>query len=457
MEIIQKMIIIPSWVYFLIVLILIMMVSSKLDLGLSLILGALLFGLFTGVDLIQSIGKVLLRINNHVIALAVFLIPILGGLMQDSGLMANLLKNLRLSKKLSLILSPSIFGLLPIAGGALLSAPVVDEIDPELSKAKKVVINVWYRHVLIILYPLSASVIISVAAAGIPLYNGVLYLIFPCVIMVIVGYFTLVSNVSKFEELYERNIRKALIYMAPILIAPIIDIIGRNLTDFAVPELFMLSGLIISIFLAIYLSRIYNEYDTENIDDKEREANNKGQGDNESGANKNKVDPVVPVDINSRKIKELKYGDIGSIIKKMKAWRYPLLIYGIKLFIDVFNNSGAAEEIALMSSSFLFFLVIGFFLGYATGRVEVPAPILFSIYLAKTMLISMPIYSFILIYFAIFLGYVATPIHPCVAYSLKYFDIKYAKIIKTMFIPTLISFGILLILYVFGLLMGYPY
>ena len=63
----------------------------------------------------------------------------------------------------------------------------------------------------------------------------------------------------------------------------------------------------------------------------------------------------------------------------------------------------------------------GFFLGFATGRVQLPSTILIPIYLSQYAIGSMPVFEFALLYFAVFMGYISTPIHPCVAYSLKYF------------------------------------
>jgi hypothetical protein len=90
--------------------------------------------------------EVIINPSIVLLALSVLLIPILGGIMEESGLMLELIQNMKVSKKVALMVSPALFGLLPVAGGALMSAPIVDQIDPALDSNRKVAINVWYRQ-----------------------------------------------------------------------------------------------------------------------------------------------------------------------------------------------------------------------------------------------------------------------------------------------------------------------
>ena len=80
--------------------------------------------------------------------------------MQKGGLMLGIISNMGMSKKASLQLAPAVVGLLPIAGGALISAPLVDQIDPNLEKGHKVSINVWFRHVLVFIYPIRKKILL---------------------------------------------------------------------------------------------------------------------------------------------------------------------------------------------------------------------------------------------------------------------------------------------------------
>ncbi|MHA2129968.1 MAG: DUF401 family protein, partial [Promethearchaeota archaeon] len=62
-------------------------------------------------------------------------------------------------------------------------------------------------------------------------------------------------------------------------------------------------------------------------------------------------------------------------------------------------------------------ILIGFFLGFATGRIQLPVSIVIPIYLAQFTALTMPLIDFVFIYASISLGYLITPLHPCVSYS----------------------------------------
>ena len=57
---------------------------------------------------------------------------------------------------------------------------------------------------------------------------------------------------------------------------------------------------------------------------------------------------------------------------------------------------------------------------------------------------TMALLDFVFIFISLFLGYVFTPIHPCVAYSTEYFKTNFIKVMKVLGKPVFISFIILL-------------
>ncbi len=387
----------PAWLSFIIV-IGIVMALSKYELGIILSLGAVAFAILAGADILQSLINVLIDPSILVLMIIVTVIPILGGLMEESGLMMEMIQKMRVSKKFSLMVMPALFGLLPVPGGALMSAPIVDQIGSEEDTNKKVSINVWYRHMLILIYPLSSSLIVASVLTNINLYTLVIALL-PClIIMWLVGYTTMVKNVSPFSEQGERDLKRAFHNLLPIIIAPIIDFIARTFFNFSVPELFLLVGLVFSIWIALRFGNI-------------------------------------------------NFSSVKNISKKMKIWRFPFIIFSMFLFLEVFILSGAPEEIASLNLTVFLFILIGFFLGFATGRIQLPISILVPIYLVQYAVLTMSILDFVFIYTSIFLGYLITPIHPCVAYSTEYFKTDFKKVVKVLGKPTLISIIILIGVY----------
>ena len=387
----------PAWLSFIIV-IGVVMALSKYELGIILTFGALGFAFLVGVDILQSLINVLSDLSILALIVIMILIPILGGIMEESGLMMEMIQKMRISKRSSLMMIPALFGLLPVPGGALMSAPIVQQIDTEEDANIKVSINVWYRHMLIMVYPVSSALIIASKLTNIHLYILVLGLLPALIVMWLIGYIILVRNVSPFTEQRERDLKRAFLNLVPILIAPIFDFVGRTFFNFSVPELFLLIGLIISIWLAL-------------------------------------------------KFGKMEVSSVKTISKKMKIWRFPLIIFSMFLFLQVFISSGAPEEIASLDLSVFLLILIGFFLGLGTGRIQLPISILIPIYLAQFTVLTMPLLDFIFIYTSIFLGYLITPLHPCVAYSTEYFKTSFIKVAKILGKPILVSFMLLLGLY----------
>ena len=385
---------IPPLLSFLLIIILILALS-KYELSIILFLSSFLFALLTAVNIFESTLSVVLNPSIVILAIAVTFIPILGGIMEDSGLMLELVQKMRVSKKASLMVSPAFFGLLPVAGGALMSAPIVDQIDRELNPNQKVAINVWYRHVLIFIYPLSSALIVASILSNISLYVLVVALAFPCLILILIGYLTMVKNVEPFKTEQQRDLKRVFHNLIPIIIAPIIDFIGRTFFGVIVPETFLLIGLVISVLVALVFA-------------------------------------------------QMSLKDLKPIVKKMKIWRFPLLILAMFLFLEVFIRSGVPEEIGAMNLPLIMFIILGFVLGFATGRIQIPLSILIPIYLIQFNLGSVFLLDFILIYSAIFVGYLITPVHPCVAYSTQYFDSNYKNVLRFLAVPASICFGLVI-------------
>lgn len=387
----------PAWLSF-ILIIGIVIVLSKYELSIILTLGAIGFAILSGTDILQSLINVLTDTSILLLMIIMALIPILGGIMEESGLMMEMIQKMRVSKKASLMVMPALFGLLPVPGGALMSAPIVDQIGSEVDTNKKVSINVWYRHVLILIYPLSSALIVASVLTHINLYILVIALL-PCfATMWIVGYYTMVKDVSPFSEQGERDLKRAFHNLLPIILAPIVDFIGRTFFNLQVPEIFLLVGLVFSIWIALRFGK-------------------------------------------------MKFSNVKNISKKMKIWRYPFIIFAMFMFLEVFVLSGAPEEIGSLDLSVFLFILIGFFLGFATGRIQLPISILIPIYLVQYTIFIMPILDFIFIYTSIFLGYLITPIHPCVSYSTEYFNTDFKKVFRILIKPIMISFIILIGVY----------
>ena len=160
-----------------------------------------------------------------------------------------------------------------------------------------------------------------------------------------------------------------------ILAAPVIDFLILQFFDVGVRELALITGVGVSLFLATYLSKL--------------------------GA-----------------------WDLGRVARKMKPWNFGLIIFGMFLFLAVFKGSGVSDLIVSLNLPLIVLCVgIGFLLGLVTGRIQVPASIVIPIYLGSTGVAAMSPWPFAMTYISIFLGYVISPVHPCISVSLEYFRV----------------------------------
>ncbi len=384
------------WLGFLLSLTTIILVSRK-SLWLGLIIGSILLGLFNLSPI--EIGRVIIETIRDpsilLLALSVGIIPLIGGIMEESHLMEWLVNNLRVGKKGFLMLSPALFGMLPMPGGALLSAPMVERAGNDIEGDRKAAINVWFRHLLIFVYPLGA-LLPTTKMAGLNVYKELMYLIPYFFIIFVLGYYFLIRDI-KGSINYKGNfdIKGLTIPLIIILLAPIIHFIFMG--AFSIEEIPLIIGVLVSLILAFVFSR-------------------------------------------------MKMGKFLGVVKKMKPWNYAMIIIGMFLFLNIFKASDMSKVIADIAFSPSFLLIgIGFLLGFATGRIQVPVSILLPIFYSKFGTAAMTPTTFAIMFFAVFMGYMISPIHPCVSVSIAFFNTSIKDFLKILILPVIISLIIMTI------------
>lgn len=367
---------------------------SQRNLALGLFAGAVTLGLFTlpptrlGSELLAPF----LDPPTVLLALAVAIIPVIGGAMEKSGQMDDLVRNMRMGRRAFLALSPALLGMLPMPGGALFSAPLVEKGGGGLDGGTKAALNVWFRHVLFLVYPLTATLIVSARVAGLEVYRALPSLLPTFALSLLLGYCFFLRRVGGRMD-YEGNfsLAKLLRPLSVILAAPLLDALGKALFRLPVKEMATLAGVTVSLILVAALGG-------------------------------------------------LSLRSLGHIARRMKAWEFGLLIVGMIAFVNVFRASGVPRligELALPPE--LLCVGVAFLLGMATGRIQAPVSIVVPIYLARFGLETMSPPLFALTYFSTFLGYVVSPVHPCVSISLEYFKTSMREFLAVILPPTLVA------------------
>lgn len=390
------------WAGIILALVSILVIARK-NLWLAMVVGGLIIGIFNLDPCTISLvfRNTLTDPSVVFLALAVGVIALIGGVMEMGGMMDSLVHNLRLKRKTFLSLTPAMVGLLPMPGGALLSAPIVKGGGGKVPDDLKSAINVWYRHIFVLIYPL-ATLLPICKIANINVYQGALYAFPGFIVLWGLGHFFLIRPVrGEMAHRKKFNLLQLLTALFIIVTAPLLHVsFQKVMNEWKIfthsnssSELALLLGVLASLGIALYFTRI-------------------------------------------------DLGGLGKATRRMKPWNFTLIILGMFLFLNMFNRSSALEEISALDLPITGLLVgVGALLGFVTGRVAAPFFMIYPIYRGKYIATgeSMDALPFMVLYFSLFIGYVISPVHPCLVVSQEYFGVSYRDMIKRMGLPALLA------------------
>lgn len=379
------------WVGFIVAMVALMIVA-RWSLWTGFLTGAVIIAI-VGLSSLETAGAVDRTVTDPsvlVLALSVSTIPLIGGVLERSGLIDDLVQNLRMSKSTFLGFSPALLGTMPMPGGALLSAPLVKRGGKGVPKGLKCGINVWYRHILYLVYPLATDLIVTSDVTRVNIFVVILFLLPFFFLALLLGWFFLLRLV-KGELTYKgkRDMKRLGIPLMVILVAPLIDFSLGTFLHLSVPELGLLFAVTVSLALALYFGNVG--------------------------------------------VRQL-----GSIALKMRPWNFGLIIIFMYLLLNIFKATQIPHLIGEMHlSPTVLLVVMGFLLAFVTGRIILPATIIVPIYVAQNG--AMSGLEVALFFYGTFQGYVLTPVHPCVAVTLEYFKTQYKDIVRTLAGPIIVS------------------
>ena len=161
-----------------------------------------------------------------ILLIMIFMLVWLSSQMKESRIMEDLVISLksRLSGKILFITVPAVIGLIPMPGGALFSAPLVDNCDTEktMQNELKSQINYWFRHIWEYWLPLYAGVLLSVQITGIEIWQ-LAAINFPITIFSIAGGYLLLLRKLETPRAGTAQSEKLPVFVHLI---PIITIVG---------------------------------------------------------------------------------------------------------------------------------------------------------------------------------------------------------------------------------------
>ncbi len=345
---------------------------------------------------------------------ATFGIMLMSQLYKETRVINDLSESLSRMIKNSKIVSsvlPAVIGFLPVAGGALMSAPLVDSEAEKLGlkPEKKAYVNLWFRHTIFPVYPISQVLIVTTTLTGIAIPSIIMRQIPVVMVMIIVGYiigFWKVSNPKNRENSGKKSLnsqlKRFLVAFSPIL-ATIVVVVCLDLSGF---DLFkqgfdVLTATFIGLAVLIVISK-----------------------------------PGLQVFAKPFK----NWGIYGITSAAYGA----LLLYnitkaaGISGIFEGLVASGTIDVILLLT---IVPAVLGFLTGSPLGGISISISILAGI------LTSFSPKTVALLYMSTYLGYLIAPTHLCFVFTADYFKCSLGKIYKYLIPSFLISFTTAVLIY----------
>jgi integral membrane protein (TIGR00529 family) len=372
----------------LIIILLILLIRLKLNLAFAITIAAawigILFRLPT-IALLRLFPQTLVQNTTLEYLLIIYLVLLLAGLLKENGHLDNLAVSLsRIFKdyRLAITTMPALIGLLPMPGGAMLSAPIVKEVGNKtsLTPDRLTFINYWFRHLWEYFWPLYPALLLTAGLFKVSI-RDIMVTQFPLSLVAIgVGILFMVKQTAPAGTGGRGDIKqlfRLIFFMWPILI---------------VIALVMIFKLPMTIALAAGCAAAL---------------------------------------IGTR----LKLGSILSVFLKAFSISTLGVIYAVFLFKNALDSSGALQSIAQISAAavvlkilivFLAPFIVGFLTGVNTAYAGIAFPILLPWIGTGTQGLSYIMFGYV----SGFVGVLVSPVHLCLSLTKEFFCAEFPKVYK---------------------------
>ncbi len=179
---------------------------------------------------LASLRKGILGYSTIHLIIAVWLIISFGEALYRSGYLSRFVSSVEgvfRDQRIAFILPPAIIGLLPMPSGAMLSAPLAEEIGKKLNVTREELtyFNYWFRHIWEYTWPLYPGLILASAITGVPIWKIGIHqapMILAAVLIGITMLFRRISPVYLNIQISAKKILEFLIVLWPIYIIVIL-------------------------------------------------------------------------------------------------------------------------------------------------------------------------------------------------------------------------------------------
>jgi hypothetical protein len=373
----------------------IVLLRMKVKLGLVMLSGAILMSLFGRLLPITVINTMVVSITNpETIKLMLIIIGItsLGHLLKVTGRLNEIIINLRnviSDVRILIALIPALVGLLAVPGGAIMSAPLIEQMGDEvgLNRDSLATANIIFRHIYTYTFPMSTGMVLISSISGV---NPLEFLKFNIPIMIIampLAFYYIFWRIKPIK-INENRTEPKMVLKLVISLLPFIIIITM--------------GLVFKIYfpLAIFAGILY---------------------------------VIVFNRRNTGYLIAIK-GRLIMAIKGVK-WEVVLAIAGLMFFKDIVAATGFLNEISsslvatgipISVLAIIFPFIMGIIMGNNSAALGLSAPLFLSI--IPSGINPIPYYT--LIHIVSSTAYIISPFHLCLLLTIDYYKASYFNVLK---------------------------
>ena len=377
----------------------IFLLRLRWNFGLVMLLASLFLG---SLYLIRPAGQLRVLVASSIdpitinLVAGMVLIMVLENIIRKRGLLKRMMEavvNVARDRRIAMAVLPGVIGLLPSAGGAAFSAPMVQEAaaDVEMTPEHKAFINYWFRHIWEYISPLYPGVILAAAVTKVPM-NKFLLSQLPLPLAVVgVGALLGFRGVKTDIVAGKRNrdeVKALFVTLLPITLSVVLVVL------FKMPlALAMIS--VVAVMFAFY------RYTAK---------------------------------------------DIFITLKESMSINIMLMVIGIMVFKGMLDATGAIEALPLFFKQsgiptalvlFLLPFIVGLLTGLTVGFVGATFPII------TAMMGGAPDVGAVTFAFASgFAGVMLSPTHLCLILTIRYFKADMAGTYRLLYLPILLVFAV---------------
>ncbi|RKZ31313.1 hypothetical protein DRQ36_02465 [bacterium] len=364
-------------------------VKVRVPLGVAFLGSAVLMCILSGMPVLDIPGAVfesLIAYETLRLVGIVYLLTLMGMTLAELGVLSKTVEALQIlvsDKRVSMVIPASLIGLLPMPGGAMLSAPMVEEGSKkfDITRERLTFLNFWFRHLWEYVWPLYPGIILSSAILEMPVARliGSMWPLTLCMI-----FFGVIYSFPGMEPLNTSSNKNgdwfsalgAFIKLTWYVWVVVVFVFGFGIDIFPVVAVCVLTMLLFV-----------------------------------RGASREKL----------------------GLLKKGFSWRILTLVAGVMIFKGVVESSGVLGGLAVELSGIpptLLLFAIPFFVGFLTGVNSAYVGLAFPVLLPILLKGGFDPGNFALAYASGFTGVLTSPLHLCLLLTKEFYSAKWGGIYR---------------------------